>query len=303
MRTLFGTILLIPAFLTAGQTPPMLLHLNKVSRRQYVRLFRTSGASEYGAVRRVTSQFVAFQPLQSATCEDIPVSEIASWKGEGPKASEIGGALSAALEVTLGAPFFGLYESKRLFTRDHSEPLQGLWESPAAADGSITQFQIGSNQIQKSVFAGRSGSYQVTGSSLVISSLPDQNGTTIVDTIPFHFNCGNLVTGPDQPGGPETKFEPRFETNLVDQPIVGRWLNAGRTYYWEFHRDGSCRKSTVEPIQSSGTFKRLNGKVDVFWELPTSYVEEWTVRKQRDKLTILQGGVSTTYSRPRGPPY
>lgn len=78
MRTLLGTILLIPAFLTAGQTPPMLLHLNKVSRRQYVRLFRTSGASEYGAVRRVTSQFVAFQPLQSATCEDIPVSEIAS---------------------------------------------------------------------------------------------------------------------------------------------------------------------------------------------------------------------------------
>jgi len=154
MRTLFASIFLIPAVAIAVQTPSTLLRLSNTSRQQYVRLFRTSGANDYGAVRRVTSQFVAFMPLQTGKCEDIPVSEIASWKGEGPKASEIGEALSASLEVTLAAPFYAVYGAKRLFIRSNREPLMGLWESPQAADGSITRIQIGPNGITKSVFSG-----------------------------------------------------------------------------------------------------------------------------------------------------
>ena len=218
---------MIPALALAGQPNSPSLQLDKVPLLRGVLLTRTDGASAYGSIPRVTTQFVSFVSQQSGQCEDIAVSEIASVKVEGPKPSDKFTPGETALMVPIAIPFFAASAVTRgfksIFGKNDASLIDGRWQSEPASDGTITQMEITPSGVTKTFLLERDGTYQLKASELTISYSPDKDGSKHEYVIPFHFECGNLVTGLNTPTSPRTIFQLRSRNDAIDDPIVGRW--------------------------------------------------------------------------------
>ena len=159
--------LLIPAVVAAAS-----LDLNKVPLLRGVRLTRTDGTSDYGSVRRVTTQFVSFVSQQNGQCENVEVRKIASIKSEGPGPTDKFSPAGVALMAPIAAPFLAAHEVKHRFGRKGE--LDGQWQSSAAPGGAVTWLDIASGTIRKTFVIRKEGTYRVDGDNLAISYLPDQ---------------------------------------------------------------------------------------------------------------------------------
>ena len=88
----------------------------------------------------------------------------------------------------------------------------------------------------------------------------------------------------------------------VGEPIAGIWtLKYDRDHTWEFRRDGTFRMSEMKTAGYPASLRLTNGQAAVTWKGPNQTAEEWIVRKQGDQLLIVQGGISTTYTKRPNP--
>ncbi len=247
-----------------------------------------------GAVTRVTTEFVTLR--EPATCENVELSKIASFKRLPPQ-GDGGGAVFEIGLLVLASPLWGpFYIASTL-----SDGINGLdalhrnWESiPTSAEGNVSRIEFYEPSLVQEELTVRRGHYQVTGDQLQLS----YQGSGLSETIPFRFDCEALILGPPTAEWRLDSADPG--SNQAQPPIVGHWHDKENSGYgvqprpqWEFSPSGTFETRTIE-ARRFGAFKReKKHSVRVTWGLPSGAAEEeWYVRAAGHRLFVTANGTT-----------
>jgi hypothetical protein len=280
---------LIPALLVAsgGGASDSVQKLLRKPRYGVARINFADGTQAAGTVSRVTDQFVTLR--EGNTCRNVELAQIASIKWLPNQGDSLGDTLGWITFGVIASPILvPVYIAYLLEDRDDS-PLSGNWESiPASPDGTISRIEgnYAGGLVRRSV-AVEKGTYQVVGQDLHLA----YEGSGLVETIPYRFDCESLYLGAQ-------KLSVPYSTQSARAPIVGRWLPHGeRGGSFELTESGTFEKRIAQS-QVNGQIKKIKGGVHVKWLGPDAKPdEEWGIRTKGHHLFITAGGATTEYVR------
>ncbi len=252
----------------------------------------------------VTNQFVALR--RGASCDDIPVSNIAEVKQQPPRKRTTQDRKDLIFLLAT-APlwllvFIGLPETPE-------SPIPGSWESiQASSDGRITRTSLLAGSVLRRRLRVKTGSYRITGTTLHLNLDGSAGGEK---TVPIRFDCASLIVE----DSPTPLILASATPQLARAPIEGRWNGTETTYnfqvrpattnvnsvIWEFLANGHFQSEEfTDSDTETGSYQRSDdGVLHIQFRTSTgaAHDEDWRVRIKSDRLWIIHDGATEEYRK------